>query len=379
MKIGILGTRGIPNHYGGFEQFASYLSEGLVKKGHEVFVYNSHNHYYKKSSWRQVNIVHCYDPEYKIGSSGQFVYDLNCILDARKRHFDLILMLGYTSNSIWGSLYPKDTAVICNMDGMEWQRNKYSATVKKFLSLAEKLAIRYSDFIVADSKMIKHYLEEKYTVPAKYIPYGAEIFDHEEEDLLKEYKLSAGNYYVSMGRMVSENNLELILDGFTASNSEKKFLVISNPANKYGTQLVKKYKSDQRIIFPGAIFNEKHKHSLKFFCRLYFHGHSVGGTNPCLLEAMASRSLIAAHDNIFNKSILGNDGFFFSSPQDITQLIETSDRGYKEEQMIVNNLQKIKDQFNWESVIDQYENYMLECCNQSLNEAHTKDRRLTYK
>ena len=101
MKIAIFGTRGIPNHYGGFEQFAQYLSEGLCQMGHEVFVYNSHNHPYQKNEWNEVNIIHCYDPEFKLGTIGQFIYDLNCTLDSRKRNFDVILQLGYTSSSVW--------------------------------------------------------------------------------------------------------------------------------------------------------------------------------------------------------------------------------------------------------------------------------------
>ena len=91
MKIGILGTRGIPNHYGGFEQFAEYLSVGLVELGAEVWVYNSHNHPFQEKKWKSVNLIHCFDPEYKIGLAGQFVYDFNCILDSRKRNFDILL------------------------------------------------------------------------------------------------------------------------------------------------------------------------------------------------------------------------------------------------------------------------------------------------
>ncbi|MEO5998828.1 MAG: DUF1972 domain-containing protein [Chitinophagaceae bacterium] len=379
MKIGILGTRGIPNHYGGFEQFASYLSAGLVTKGHEVYVYNSHNHYYQQNTWNQVNIVHCYDPEYKLGSAGQFIYDLNCILDARTKNFDILLMLGYTSSSVWGKLYPKKTTIVYNMDGMEWKRNKYSEPVKKFLFYAEKLAVKYSDFIVADSRMIQSYIQEKYTVPTQYIPYGAQIFDHEDENLLKEYHVTAFHYYISMGRMVCENNLEIILDGFTSSNSTKKFLVISDPDNKFGKHLTSKYKSDDRIIFTGTIFDEKYKHTLKYFSQLYFHGHSVGGTNPCLLEAMASSSLIAAHDNVFNNSILGDDGLYFSTPEDVKSLIENTERGYREEDMINNNLQKIQEQYNWGKVIDQYENFMVQCVINKSNERNVQDRRHTYQ
>jgi hypothetical protein len=101
LRIAILGTRGIPNNYGGFEQVAAQLSKGLVEKGHTVTVYNSHKHFYKKNTWNGVQITKCFDPEFLIGTTGQFVYDLNCILDTRKRDFDIILMLGYTSSSVW--------------------------------------------------------------------------------------------------------------------------------------------------------------------------------------------------------------------------------------------------------------------------------------
>jgi superfamily II DNA/RNA helicase len=129
MRIAILGTRGIPNFYGGFEQFAQYLSEDLVKKDHEVYVYNSHTHPYQKSEWNGVNIIHCKDPENIIGTAGQFIYDLNCILDSRKRNFDVILQLGYATTSIWFWLLPKKAVVITNMDGLEWRRSRGLAIV----------------------------------------------------------------------------------------------------------------------------------------------------------------------------------------------------------------------------------------------------------
>src|SRR5450432_900655 len=126
LRIGISGTRGIPNHYGGFEQLAEYLSAGLAEKGHEVVVYNPHNHPYKEKRWKGVSIVHCYNPERITGTAGQFIYDLNCVMDARKRNFDVLLMLGYTSISVWERLFPKKSTIIFNMDGFEWKRKKYS-------------------------------------------------------------------------------------------------------------------------------------------------------------------------------------------------------------------------------------------------------------
>jgi hypothetical protein len=160
LKIAILGTRGVPNNYGGFEHIAGYLSRGLVDKGHDVTVYNSSKHPYQENEWLGVEIVHCFDPEYLIGVPGQFIYDLNCILHARNRKYDIILMLGYTSSSIWKFLYPRKAIIITNMDGLEWQRTKYSKPVRRFLKYAEKLAVQSSRFHIADSPIIKKYLDD---------------------------------------------------------------------------------------------------------------------------------------------------------------------------------------------------------------------------
>src|ERR1700730_10258894 len=206
LRIGILGTRGIPNHYGGFEQFAGYLSVGLVKNGHEVVVYNSHNHTYTEKEWNGVQIEHCYDPEYKIGTAGQFIYDLNCILDARKKKFDVILMLGYTSSSVWKTFFPSKSVIIFNMDGMEWKRDKYSDPVKKFLQSTEKLAVKAGDYFIADSLIIQSYLRNKYNINSEHIAYGAEVFTNEQEDLLRAYNITRFNYYLLMARMEPENN-----------------------------------------------------------------------------------------------------------------------------------------------------------------------------
>lgn len=362
LRIGILGTRGIPNHYGGFEQFAEYLSAGLVSKGHAVFVYNSHNHPYQSNTWNNVQLIHCFDPEYQLGSFGQFIYDLNCILDARRRQFDVILMLGFTSSSAWGWFYPGQSTLIFNMDGLEWKRTKYSKPVQKFLLLAEKLAVRFSHYYIADSVVIQSYLKSKYAIASEHIPYGAEIHCNEDERLLQEYGVKKYNYYILMARMAAENNIEMILDGFHASNSTKKLLVVGSVDNKLGRYLVRKFKTDERILFTGGIYNHPQKiHSLKIYSNLYFHGHSVGGTNPSLLEAMASRALIASHDNLFNRAVLQQDAFYFSSPNEVKEIIENTQRNGREMVMINNNLQKIREQFSWDNVIKKYENFLQRC------------------
>jgi glycosyltransferase involved in cell wall biosynthesis len=374
IRIGILGTRGIPNHYGGFERLAEKLSSGLVNRGHEVYVYNSHNHFYQHKKWNDVNIVHCYDPEYLLGTSGQFIYDLNCIVDARKRNFDVILMLGYTSSSVWGWLFPKKSALIYNMDGLEWKRAKYSKLTRKFLLSAERLAVHYSDFYITDSPVIKQYYSDKYKLDTKYIAYGATIFDTENEKVLQKYNISKKKYCLLVARMEPENNIRMILEGFSKTKVDKKFVVVGNMENTYGKQMLQLFSDDVRIHFAGAIFDEQELHSLCNFSSLYFHGHSTGGTNPSLLEAMASQALIAAHDNNFNKSVLQNDAFYFDSAEKITALINSSFDAAVSQKMVSNNLEKIKSDFNWGNIVSHYEQFMLYCLYR-----HIDERNFVYK
>ena len=228
LKIAILGTRGIPNNYGGFEYATEKLSVGLVLRGHDVTVYNSHNHSYKENNWSGVHLIHCKDPENKFGTAGQFIYDLNCIRDARKKNFDVIIMMGYTSNAIWGKLYPKKSVIVTNMDGLEWKREKYSSLTQAFLKYAEKLAVKHSDFCVADSIVIQNYLQEKYKIDPAYIPYGADLPQLQTAKFSGNYSDKKQEYFMLMARMEPENNVEIILDGFYKSNSSKKFIVIGN-------------------------------------------------------------------------------------------------------------------------------------------------------
>lgn len=361
MKIAILGTRGIPNYYGGFEHISEYVSAGLVKKGHSVTVYNSHNHPYKAETWNGVDIQHCYDPEYMIGTAGQFVYDLNCLIDARRKKFDVVLLMGYTSSSVWGMLYPKKSAIITNMDGLEWKRSKYSKPVQQFLKYAEKLAVKHSHFYISDSRVIKDYLENKYNITSEYIPYGADLISEIEREQLDTVSARQEDYFLLMARMEPENNIETILEGFNNSNSHRTFKVLGDTSNRFGQYIRHRFKDDERIQFKGAIYDTAKVRMMQNSSYLYFHGHSVGGTNPSLLEAMASEALIAAHDNPFNKSVLHSDAFYFSDADGVKHLVENVQRNGIERAMVKNNVHKIAFQFNWEKIVNEYEAFIVGC------------------
>ncbi len=354
MKIAILGTRGIPNHYGGFEQFAEYLSVGLRESGHEVYVYNSSTHPYQERTWNGVHILHCFDPEDKIGTAGQFVYDLGCILDSRKRKFDAILQLGYTSSSVWHWLLPKKQSLIfTNMDGLEWKRSKYSGAVKKFLSYAERWAVRSSHYLIADSIGIQSYLKEKYGVSSTYIAYGANVVGEFSADLISQYDLVAYGYDMLIARLEPENNIEMVLEGYTKSDRKREFIVIGNHQTRYGAYLKEKF-NDRKVRFLGPIYDIKVLDSLRKHSNLYFHGHSVGGTNPSLLEAMASEALICYHANEFNSAIVGSGGFPFSGAEEVTQLVNGVAKSDFRSHLEANKSKIAKD-FSWDKIIEEYE------------------------
>jgi glycosyltransferase involved in cell wall biosynthesis len=360
MKIAIVGTRGIPNHYSGFEQFAEYFSVYLAAKGHDVYVYNSHNHLYQEKTFKGVNLIHKYDPEYKLGTFGQFIYDYNCIKDSRKHNFDVILQLGYTSNSVWYFLLPKKPVIITNMDGMEWKRSKYSPSVQTFLKFAEKLAANSSDYMVADSLGIQSYLKNKYKKDSQYIPYGAHPFTNPDDAILAEYGVEKGNYNMIIARFEPENNIDMVLQGVVDGNDKTTILVVGNNTTKYGEYLKKKYEAYSNIKFTGGIFNIGYLNNLRYYSKLYFHGHSVGGTNPSLLEAMASRAFIIAHNNDFNRAILKDNAYYFSNPGEAAQLLTTLKRE-DNTQKIDNNYNAIVHDFNWDKINGEYLQFFEEC------------------
>ncbi len=361
MRIAIIGTRGIPNYHGGFEQFAEFFSVYLANNNHDVFVYNSSTHPFQESNYKGVHIIHCSDPEDKIGSAGQFIYDFNCLIDARKRDFDIILQLGYTSSSIWCKLLPKKSIIVTNMDGLEWRRSKYSKPVQHFLKYAERLAVKSSDYLVSDSLGIQSYIRKKHNVDSKYIAYGAELFNTPNIEIINKYGVEAGNYNMLIARLEPENNIEIILDGVVLANEKRPFLVIGkHDTNKFGIYLKNKFKDSKHIHFVGGVYNLGHLNNLRYYSNLYFHGHSVGGTNPSLLEAMASKALVVANENEFNKGILGENALYFRTKEDVKFYVENTVKG-NHFAKIENSFNEIETRFNWKTINNEYLEFLNEC------------------
>ena len=329
MKIAFISTRGIPNNYGGFEQFAEYISVGLAQRGHEVVVYSPHFHPYKENNYKGVHIKHIYSPETWMGSSvGSFFYDFSSLKDALKNEkFDIIYEAGYTSivpAYIWFNVknikYPIFTT---NMDGLEYKRTKFNKWVQKFVFWAERMAVKHSHYLIADNMGIHDYYKEKYGKESKFLAYGADIHDNYNEEFLKEFSLEANNYYLLVARLEPENNITMAIEGYLASkeNGKRPLIIVGKTNTPHGKELVAKYGHEKFIHFVGGIYDFNKLNSIRHFSYAYFHGHSVGGTNPSLLEAMASDCFILANDNIFNKAVLGENALYYPDHINVTNLL----------------------------------------------------------
>lgn len=355
MKIAILGTRGIPNNYGGFEQNAENFSKWWVNLGHDVTVYNPDYHPYKENEWNGVKIKHIFSKEDKLGIWGTFVYDYLCLKDAVNQDYDIILNLGYVPSALFFNLKERTKAkFVTNMDGLEWKRSKWNTILKKFIKYCERRAVKLSDFLIADNPGIEDYYRQNYHINnIRYIAYGAELFYNPNVEYLNEFNLEPYKYYMLVARLEPENNIEMILDGYLLSNVKEPFIVVGGLKNKYAKYLLAKYKNNNNIKFVGGIYDYNKLSTLRWFSKLYFHGHSVGGTNPSLLEAMASNAYIAAHNNPFNKYVLGNDAFFFSNKEEVYDIINNYTDKYRKI-FIENNRKKIKEIYNWEKTSKEY-------------------------
>jgi len=357
-KISIIGTRGIPNKHGGFEQFAQIASDGL-SEFFNVTVYNSSQHPYKEKKFNNVKIVHKWCDEKFFGPLAHFIYDYLCLKDSIKNRNEIIIALGYGTLALSLMFVNlKKSQIIVNMDGIEWKRNDISFFKKYLLILFEKITVKKANFLISDGIPIKDYYKNKFNKDSFYLPYGTEIFKNPNQNYLKNYELIPKDYLLMIARFEPSNNIKKVIEGYMLSSQKNKLIIVGNYDNKYGKSLKKKYKS-KNIIFLGGVYDNNTLNNLRYFSKLYLHGHSVGGTPPSLIEAMGCNCLIAAHDNIFNRHILEENSFYFKSIDDIKNIIDNININNNKHSMYTdNNIKKIKKTYLWNSIIESLVNYL---------------------
>ncbi|HEY5824903.1 MAG TPA: DUF1972 domain-containing protein [Cyclobacteriaceae bacterium] len=358
MRIAILGTKGIPNNYGGFEQFAEYISVRLVERGHDVTVYNPSFHPFTGSSFKGVNIVKIFSPEAILGGAANFIYDHLCLRHALADKYDIIYEAGYHSVALsyrlLGVKNLKRPILLTNMDGLEWKRSKWNTVTQTFIRKLEKMAVEDSPYLISDNKGIQNYYLKDFNKDSFFIPYGSDQMGNAEEASLKKHVLTPYSYLILVARLEPENNIQPIIEGYLQTGSPLPLIVVGNHKTTYGTKLKKEYPT---VKFIGGIYDKDELDALRHFSMAYFHGHSVGGTNPSLLEAMACRCFIIAHNNEFNRSVLEESAFYFDTTGDIKHFVSriVDLRAEKYAEFDKTNLEKISNQYSWDTIVTQHE------------------------
>lgn len=357
MKIAIIGTRGYPYVYGGYETFVKEISERLVKKGIEVHIYNQRALF--KDRPKQLNGVHLhYIPTLPHKSLSQIVHCFLSIIHATFSSVHVILALNLAAGPMgWiAKLGGKKTMI--NTDGLEWLRPKWKGLGAKYFYFGAWCATKLYDKIITDADAMQKIYEDEFQTPSTVIAYGAPSFKARPESLITCFGLEKESYYLIIGRLVPDNNADLLIHGFLASASTKKLVVVGDLP--YADQYTQDLKSlaNERLQFLGYVTDSDVLMSLYQHCYVYLHGHQFGGTNPAMLKAMANHCAIIALDTPFNREMLndGEFGQFFkhdirSVAESINQ-IETNEKELKRWRTNVKN--GLSDKYNWDSIADQY-------------------------
>lgn len=362
MRLQILGTRGIPAQHGGFETFAEHFSIYLHKKGWKVTVYcqEEGEGEIHEDHWCGIHRVHI--PVAKEGAKYTVIFDWKSTLHAAKRKIP-ILTLGYNT-AVFCTLYRLiGIKNVINMDGVEWRRGKWNVFERSWLYLNEKLGAWLGNHLIADHPEIKKHLE-KFTAKKKItvIPYSADILDQADEGLLAPYNLERGRYTILIARPEQENSILEIIKAYSEKKRGIPLVVLGTydpDRNSYHNAVMEV--SGDEIKFVGAIYDKNIVKALRFFARFYIHGHTVGGTNPSLVEALGASSAILAHGNKFNRWVAGAGARYFSTVQECDQEIEillTDDKLI--ETMKKHSLAQINNNFTWDKIHKAYEELLIE-------------------
>ena len=376
--IFIVGSKGIPGNYGGYETFVDKLTEyhqnnpnlkyHVACKAKDTKTFEYHN-------------ADCFDVKVpSIGPAQAICYDvaaLNHCIKYIKQHniqhpivYILACRIGPFAAHFQRTIHKLGGRLYINPDGHEWMRAKWSAPVRKYWKISEQLMTKHCDLLICDSKNIEKYIHDeygKYNPKTTFIAYGAETrkskLADDDPKLIAWYKekaLSPKSYYLVVGRFVPENNYETMIREFMKSHSKRDFALITNVSNKFLEELKEKthFDQDPRIKFVGTVYDKELLMKIRENAYGYFHGHEVGGTNPSLLEALGSTDLNLLLDVGFNREVAENSALYWTKqPGDLASLIDRADSMDAEDiaQLGDKSSQRINKDYSWRYIASQYE------------------------
>lgn len=364
MKVALLGTRGIPANYGGFESFAEQLSVRLAKRGHQVTVYCRANNIQTRAriyKGVRLEILPTISHKYLDTIAHTFLSTLHVLFRRlRKDNFDVLLYCN-GANALFIFL-PRLVGVptVLNVDGLEQNRKKWGTAAKTWYRLSERLSTRLPTELVTDAAVIQRYYNQRYGKASHFIAYGAETGKVLSRAALDRFDLAPEKYFLYVSRMEPENNPLLVVKAFERTDINKKLVMVGDAP--YAADYIRKVKktSDPRIVFAGALYGHGYN-ELQSHCRAYIHATEVGGTHPALIEAMGRGVPVLFLDTPENVEAAGDVGRPFSNNADtLARLIEQVDALPKaeREKMGCLALEAARKRYDWERVVDHYEDLL---------------------
>ena len=355
MRIAILGTRGIPANYGGFETFAEHLSTRLAARGHDVTVY-CRAHYVSPRELEFEGVKLKVLPTIRHKYFDTIVHTFLSALHAAPGRYDAALICNAANAPFASILRLTGTPVALNVDGLEHKRKKWNSIARRYYLIAERLATILPTETVTDARVIQEYYLARYRAESTMIAYGAEV-ERRPDPMVRRWRVEPNRYVLYVSRLEPENNAHLVIEAFKRVRTAHKLLIVGDApyAREYINDLKARARRDRRIVFTGFVFGRDYR-ALQQNAYCYIHATEVGGTHPALLEAMGFGNCVltlAAPENI---EAIGDAGIAYTGEDDLAEKLQRVLRDGSLVHSYRNRAQaRVLEYYDWDYVVDQYE------------------------
>jgi glycosyltransferase involved in cell wall biosynthesis len=352
MRIAMVGTRGVPARYGGFETCIEEVGRRLVERGHEVRVY-CRGEMSAGDSYLGMSLVH--RPALKKKSLETLSHTALSAQHLALHRTDVALVFNAANAPFLPILRARRIPLATHVDGLEWKRAKWGANGRRYYRGAEALSVRWSDALIADAQGIADYYAAEFGADTELISYGAPILDNLGAEKLAELGLTAGEFHLVVARFEPENHVAEIVEGYVRSDAQFPLLVVGSApyADAYTSRISEL--ADDRVRLLGGVWDQDLLDQLYANSLTYLHGHSVGGTNPSLLRAIGAGAATIAFDVSFNREVLGDSGEFFSDPVSVSELISAAEQDRDATLLRGKAAQVRAKAYDWDDIANRYE------------------------
>jgi glycosyltransferase involved in cell wall biosynthesis len=354
MRIAILGTRGVPANYGGFETFAEELGQRLVGHGHEVTVYGRSRSVPRgMTEYLGMRIVRLPAPRHKYLET--VVHTLFAAFHALTRRYDLIYVCNVANAPAVFVLRLFRRTVVLNVDGLEWNRRKWSRVGQAYYRLCARIAIRLPIHIVTDAKFIQRFYADAFGRDTDFFPYGTDLDDASDDGTLDRLGLTADGYVLYVGRLEPENNADVVIAAFSAVKTHLTLAIVGDAP--YASAYIEGLHAttDSRVRFLGSVYGTGYR-ILQSHARAYVQAGEIGGTHPALVEAMGAGSVIVANDVPEHRETLGEAGLYYRGAPELAGQLN---RVLGDDRLAAGLARDAKDRarqlYGWDAITDQYE------------------------